>query len=76
MVFGLFFLAVAGTWAIWKAGLLDSDQLAYAAAGGLIVLGVTGIVGSIAAPRKLPTAPAQTTHEEVPDVHEETDAQS
>jgi hypothetical protein len=73
LVFGLFFLAVVGTWTVWKAGLLDSDQLAYAAAGALIVLGVVGIAASIAGPRKLPAAPS--TDEEVPDVREETDSQ-
>lgn len=76
LVFGLFFLALVGTWTVWTAGLLNSDQLAYAAAGGLIVLGVVGIIASIAAPPKRSVRPAPTIHEEVPDADEETDAQS
>ena len=39
LAFGLLFLAVVGTWAAWKIGVLASDQLAYAPAGTLIVLG-------------------------------------
>jgi len=70
LAFGLLFLAVVGTWTAWKTGVLASDQLAYAPAGTLIVLGVAGIIASFASPRK----PAEP--EEVPDDVEETDPQS
>ena len=45
-VFGLFFLAVLGQWAVWRANWLGPDDLAYVAAAVLIVLGVVGIVGT------------------------------
>jgi hypothetical protein len=83
LAFGLLFLAVVGTWTAWKTGVLESDQLAYAPAGTLIVLGVAGIIASFASPRKTvdpastPAAEAeQTVTEEVPDDAEETDPQS
>jgi hypothetical protein len=83
LAFGLLFLAVVGTWAAWKAGVLASDQLAYAPAGTLIVLGVAGIIASLASPRRTappPSTPAaeaeQTVTEEVLDDVEETDSQS
>jgi len=81
LAFGLLFLAVVGTWTAWKTGVLESDQLAYAPAGTLIVLGVAGIIASFA-PRKTaepagtPTAEVETVTEEVPDDVEETDPQS
>ena len=57
LAFGLLFLAVVGTWTAWKAGILASDQLAYAPAGTLIVLGVAGIIASFSTPsRKQPEA--------------------
>lgn len=74
LAFGLLFLAVVGTWSAWKSGLLDSDQLAYAPAGTLIVLGVAGIIASFATPRT--SAQATTAAEEVHDDEEETDPQS
>lgn len=70
LAFGLLFLAVVGTWTAWKTGILASDQLAYAPAGTLIVLGVAGIIASFASPRKT-VEPG-----EVPDDVEETDPQS
>jgi len=82
LAFGMLFLAVVGTWTAWKTGILASDQLAYAPAGTLIVLGVAGIIASFASPRKTvePPTPAaeaeQTVTEEVPDDVEETDPQS
>jgi hypothetical protein len=51
LAFGLLFLAVVGTWTAWKTGLLAGDQLAYAPAGTLIVLGVAGIIASFTTPR-------------------------
>jgi hypothetical protein len=46
LIFGLFFLAVLGQWAVWEMDLLAPDSLAYVAAAVLIVLGVLGIVGT------------------------------
>ena len=59
LAFGLLFLAVVGTWTAWNTGVLASDQLAYAPAGTLIVLGVAGIIASFGSPgRKRPVTPA------------------
>lgn len=46
IAFGLFFLAVLGQWAVWEMDVLTPDDLAYVAAGLLIVLGVLGIAGT------------------------------
>jgi hypothetical protein len=45
-VFGLFFLAVLGQWAVWEMDWLEPDNLAYLAAVVLIVLGLVGIAGT------------------------------
>ena len=69
LAFGLLFLAVVGTWAAWKIGVLASDQLAYAPAGTLIVLGIAGIIASFSTPSR------KQAHEEHPDGSEEADPQ-
>jgi hypothetical protein len=57
-VFGLFFLAVLGQWAVWKQDWLATDDLAYVAAAVLILLGVVGFVGTaISARAERRTAP-------------------
>ena len=71
LAFGLLFLAVVGTWTAWKTGLLASDQLAYAPAATLIVLGVAGIIATFSRPtRKQPerddSAESADAAEEVP----------
>ena len=84
LAFGLLFLAVVGTWTAWRTGLLASDQLAYAPAGTLIVLGIAGIIATFSRPsRKQPQPPASTdnadetdeTDEERPDDDQATDTQ-
>jgi hypothetical protein len=80
LAFGLLFLAVVGTWTAWRTGVLASDQLAYAPAGTLIVLGIAGIIATFSTPRrKQPQTPASTddadeTDEERPDDDQATDA--
>ena len=82
LAFGLLFLAVVGTWTAWRTGVLASDQLAYAPAGTLIVLGVAGIIASLSTPsRKQPEITARDdgnheTVEESSDGDQATDAQS
>ena len=81
LAFGLLFLAVVGTWTAWKTGVLASDQLAYAPAGTLIVLGVAGIIATFSRPSSKQAAiAASDSHadeaEEVPGDFEETDPQS
>ena len=57
LVFGLFFLAVLGQWAVWEQDLLGPEDLAYLAAAVLIVLGVVGILATVVGARKPQTAP-------------------
>jgi uncharacterized membrane protein YqjE len=64
LAFGLLFLAVVATWAAWKSGLLERDQLAYAPAATLIVLGVAGVIATLTKPRR---AAVTNETEEVPD---------
>ena len=78
LAFGLLFLAVVGTWTAWKTGILASDQLAYAPAGTLIVLGIAGIIATFSTPsRKQPQPPANAdeTDEEHPDGDQAPDPQ-
>ncbi len=56
-IFGLFFLAVLGQWAVWEQDLLGQDDLAFLAAAVLIVLGVVGILATAVSTRKPRTAP-------------------
>ena len=64
-VFGLFFLAVLGQWAVWEHNLLSPDDLAFVAAAVLIVLGVLGIAGTAISARsdrrEAPFTPATST---------------
>ena len=81
LAFGLLFLAVVGTWSAWKTGALASDQLAYAPAATLIVLGVAGIIATFsrqASKKPVTTASDDSADEaeEVPDDLEDTDPQS
>ena len=64
LAFGLLFLAVLGTWTAWKTGVLASDQLAYAPAGTLIVLGIAGIIASFSTPNRKRRAEEENTDDE------------
>lgn len=80
LFFGLLFLGAVGAWAVWTADLLTEEQLAYAAAGTLIVLGVLGIIGSLVKSKPAPVAgqpeaSATETIEEASDDAEETHSQ-
>ena len=72
IVFGLFFLAMLGQWAVWKKDLLAPDDLAYVAAALLIVLGVLGIAGTAISARsgrrKAPFTP-ETSQEASPEIN-------
>ncbi len=46
LAFGLFFLAIAGNWAVWKQDLLTPQQFSYSVSAVLIALGVIGVVGT------------------------------
>lgn len=50
-VVGLFYLAVAGSWAVWKQDLLTRQQFSYTLSGVLIVLGALGVVATFWHPR-------------------------
>lgn len=71
LIFGLFFLAVLGQWAVWEMDLLAPDALAFVAAAVLIVLGVLGIVGTAISARSerrtAPFTPEATATEDDPD---------
>ena len=71
LIFGLFFLAVLGQWAVWEMDLLAPDSLAYVAAAVLIVLGVIGIVGTAISARSdrrtAPFTPDTTATEDDPE---------
>ncbi|MFZ0140684.1 MAG: hypothetical protein WAL70_06330 [Aeromicrobium sp.] len=70
LIFGLFFLAVLGQWAVWERDLLTPDALAFVAAAALIVLGVLGIVGTAISARSdrrtAPFTPDTTATEDDP----------
>jgi hypothetical protein len=72
LIFGLFFLAVLGQWAVWEMDLLAPDALAFVAAAVLIVLGVLGIVGTAISARSdrrtAPFTPDTTATEAEQDV--------
>ena len=70
LAFGLLFLAVVGTWTAWRTGVLASDQLAYAPAGTLIVLGIAGIIATFSRPSR-----KQLQTPEEPDDDQATDTQ-
>lgn len=65
LVFGLFFLAIVGNWAVWERELLSTRDLSLTAAATLIVIGVLGTVGTLW-PRRTTTHPTYegATHEE------------
>ncbi len=46
-LFGVLFLAAAGSWAAHDQDLLDGDQLGRVVAVGLIVLGALGVVATV-----------------------------
>lgn len=60
LAFGLFFLAAAVNWAVWKQDLLTPRQLSLTASGALIFLGLVGVAATLwqARPAPLPTATA------------------
>ena len=75
-MFGLFFLAVLGQWAVWEMDWLGSDDLAYVAAVVLIVLGLLGIAGtaiSARSDRRTPPFTPPTGHEPEPTEPEPTE---
>jgi len=63
LVFGLFFLAAAGQWAVWKQDLLTPRELSLTASGVLIVLGILGVAATLWHARPS-TAPSKTTRKE------------
>lgn len=62
LTFGLFFLALVGNWAVWKADLLTARELSLTASAVLIVLGVIGVAATLwhARPTPAPTTSTPT----------------
>lgn len=82
LAFGLFFLAVAGNWAIWKQDLLTQRQFSFTLSAVLIVLGVLGVIGTFWSPGTPKAAantpidtPTDTTTDLQEENHEATDSQ-
>jgi hypothetical protein len=48
LVFGLFFLGLAGAWALVEADVINTDSLAVLAPGVLIIAGAIGLAASLA----------------------------
>ena len=73
-LFGLIFTAVVVQWALRRSGLVTPEELPYVAAGALILLGLMGLVGGLARPRRgIAVGPDQD--KEVAHVDADTDAQ-
>ena len=51
LVFGLFFLGLAGAWALVEAEWINTDSLAVLAPAVLIIAGVIGLAASLASSR-------------------------
>ncbi|MCD9198870.1 hypothetical protein [Aeromicrobium wangtongii] len=68
LVFGLLFLAIAGSWAVRKTDLLTTRELSLTAAAVLILLGLIGVAATLR-PRRPSNAPSQTEPEG--EAHEE-----
>ncbi|MCL3819779.1 hypothetical protein [Aeromicrobium wangtongii] len=68
LVFGLFFLAIVGSWAVRKTDLLTTRELSLTAAAVLILLGLIGVAATLR-PRRPNNTPSQTEPEG--EVHEE-----
>jgi hypothetical protein len=65
LVFGLFFLGVAGIWALVETDVINVDSLAVLGPAVLIVAGVIGLVASLANNRNRTRdgGPTDTTEE-------------
>jgi uncharacterized membrane protein YqjE len=78
LAFGLVFLAVAGSWAVWEQDLLTRQQFSLTTSAVLIALGTVGVVATFWRPRSRSTQPLTTTpatdpieehHEQAADPH-------
>ncbi len=71
LVFGLFFLAVAGSWAVWKQDLLTQQQFSFTLSAVLIAFGILGVIATFWRP-----TPHLSHHHDTPEEsHEEPDPQ-
>jgi hypothetical protein len=78
LVFGLFFLAAVGNWAVWKQDLLTPRQLGLTASGVLILLGTLGVAATVwqtrAASRPHPARTPEPTQDTIPEGPEDEEA--
>lgn len=82
LVFGLFFLAIAGNWTVWKQDLLTQQQFSFTLSAVLIAFGILGVIATFWRPTPRPSsipdpaAQAASDHHDTPEVsHEEPDPQ-
>jgi hypothetical protein len=59
LTFGLIFLFIAGWWLVARGVQLDSPQIGWFLAGGLILLGLLGLVGALRSSRTTESATDQ-----------------
>lgn len=76
LVFGLFFLAGVGQWAVWKQDWLTPRELSLASSGVLIALGLLGVIATFWKPKQLTTTPKPEDNSSERSEHEEADSQS
>lgn len=73
LVFGLFFLAAVGAWAVWNQDVLTTRELTLLGSGVLILLGALGVGATLVQSRPraaTPTTPESTTLPEGPEDEE------
>ncbi|WP_162891063.1 hypothetical protein [Aeromicrobium sp. A1-2] len=78
-MFGLFFLAVVGNWAVWKQDLLTTRQLSLLTSGVLIFLGLVGVAATLWRSRPATAAPTpnhETIDEPTPEGPQDEEAHS
>jgi hypothetical protein len=72
LVLGLFFLGIAGVWALVAGDVINSDSLAVLGPGILILAGVVGLAVSLASSRNRRTREARARQ----DLEHQTDQQT
>ena len=72
LVFGLFFLAVAGNWAVWKQDLLTQQQFSFTLSAVLIAFGILGVIATFWRPTPRPSSIPDPAAQSVESDHHDT----